>query len=103
MYSDNSTGLKVVYDVTKPDGQRVGEVLVRCADCLVPRYEALDRSKMYSIITNVFLASGGDAYKIFPAHAQDYVPYGKVLSSFKHENKNLKLVYTGCNRIEQFK
>ncbi len=51
------SGMSFTYDVTKPVGERVGEVMV--GD------EPLDESKTYKLATNSFLAAGGDGYGMF--------------------------------------
>jgi len=50
-------GMSFTYDVTKPAGERVGEVMVGG--------EPLDESKTYKLATNSFLAAGGDGYAMF--------------------------------------
>ncbi|XP_057322610.1 5'-nucleotidase-like [Microplitis mediator] len=61
------SGIKVTYDLEKEPGSKVerNSVLVRCADCLIPRYEKVDMNKIYTVLGPNFLFSGGDNYKIF--------------------------------------
>ena len=49
----------------KPVGQRVQELLVRCHDCDVPDYQAVQDEKIYPIVTSSFLARGGDGFTVF--------------------------------------
>ncbi|XP_046374001.2 snake venom 5'-nucleotidase-like [Haliotis rufescens] len=58
------SGLKVVYDVTMPVGQRVIEVKVRCTNCSVPHYVDLEDTEVYKIIMPSFTANGGDGYDV---------------------------------------
>lgn len=51
------SGLKVKYDMTKPKGQRVLEVFV--GD------KPLELDKVYKVVTNDFLAAGGDNFVTF--------------------------------------
>ncbi|KAH8315374.1 hypothetical protein KR067_002078 [Drosophila pandora] len=56
------SGIRVKYDYTKPVGSRVNSVSVRCADCEVPKYEALVSDKLYRLTSPDFLQQGGDGY-----------------------------------------
>ncbi|RZF35278.1 hypothetical protein LSTR_LSTR010307 [Laodelphax striatellus] len=58
------SGIKVVYDITKPAGQRVVSLKIRCANCLVPVYENLDENKIYGIVLADYLVNGGDKFDI---------------------------------------
>jgi len=51
------SGLKVKYDMTKPVGQRVVEVFVG--------EKPLELDKVYKVVTNDFLAAGGDNFVTF--------------------------------------
>ncbi|XP_055626265.1 apyrase [Toxorhynchites rutilus septentrionalis] len=61
-------GLRVEYNVTEPIGRRVVAVEVLCHDCMVPRYEPLKPLKSYRVVTNSFIAGGGDGFVTFPKH-----------------------------------
>lgn len=58
------SGLYVVYDMSQPLGSRVVDMKVKCADCEVPRFVAVEDSKVYKVIVPSFLAAGGDGYKV---------------------------------------
>lgn len=62
-------GIKVKYDMRKPVGSRVIEVLVNG--------EPLDLEKTYRIVTNDFLAAGGDKFTAFTKGKN--VTYGDML------------------------
>lgn len=66
------TGLKVVYNVTRPVNERVVSVHVLCQKCLEPRYEPLETDKFYRIIGQDFLANGGDGYKVISNNRRNY-------------------------------
>ncbi|GFR26218.1 5'-nucleotidase [Trichonephila clavata] len=55
------SGLRVVYDVTKPPGQRVKTLSVRCRHT-VNDYEPVNLYKTYLIAMPGLLAKGGDGY-----------------------------------------
>lgn len=56
------SGLKVIFDVRKPIGQRVIDVQVLCQKCKILSYEPLDENKFYRIVAQEFLANGGDGF-----------------------------------------
>lgn len=53
------SGMRFIYDSTKPAGERVLRMEVRGAD----GYEPIDLSQSYVMATNVFTAQGGDFYE----------------------------------------
>lgn len=59
------SGLKVVYDMSQPSMSRVVSVQARCGICDIPRYETVDPSANYTIITTSFLAvDAGDGHTV---------------------------------------
>lgn len=58
-------GLKVTYDLTKPEGSRVVHAEARCGYCLLPKYEPLNLTAEYSIIMSEYLYQGGDGFDMF--------------------------------------
>ncbi|KAI0222471.1 Apyrase [Lamellibrachia satsuma] len=74
------SGIKVVYDLSKPNGKRVTQARIRCTHCDVPRFEALLPNNTYTLFTSSFITSGGDGYSMVPEHARNIVPYGNLLS-----------------------
>ncbi|XP_053687437.1 apyrase-like [Sabethes cyaneus] len=60
------SGLQVEFNVTNPIGHRVLSVEVLCSACAVPKYEPLEALKYYRVVTNSFIAGGGDGFSIFP-------------------------------------
>ncbi|KAF7284751.1 hypothetical protein GWI33_021620 [Rhynchophorus ferrugineus] len=56
------SGIHVVYNLTRPQGNRVQSVKVRCQKCDVPVYENLDLEATYNIITPSFVTGGGDGF-----------------------------------------
>ncbi|KAF2903611.1 hypothetical protein ILUMI_02575 [Ignelater luminosus] len=58
------SGIRVVYNLTNPEGSRTQSIKIRCRECAVPVYEPLHHDKMYKIVVNSFLAGGGDGYKV---------------------------------------
>ncbi|XP_041352276.1 5'-nucleotidase-like [Gigantopelta aegis] len=65
------SGMKVVYDVSKPPQHRVVEVKVRCTKCDVPQFEPLNLTQIYDIILPDFTANGGDDYTVIKKNKID--------------------------------
>ncbi|XP_061193247.1 5'-nucleotidase-like [Saccostrea echinata] len=72
------SGLRVKYDLNKPENQKVVDVKVLCADCVVPKYVPLNDDKMYGIIVSNFLLSGGDGYTVLRDNAQQKYIVGNL-------------------------
>ncbi|KAH8373050.1 hypothetical protein KR009_011034, partial [Drosophila setifemur] len=58
------SGIHVIINRNKPEGQRVVSVQVRCAACQVPSYSSLNDSADYNVVVGEFLLDGGDGHKI---------------------------------------
>lgn len=83
--------MKVVYNVTKPTGNRVDSVLVLCKNCSVPRYEPLKLNETYTVLLGSFLLYGGDKYKMLADEQINVTkigeqPYGTDLSIWTRIN-----------------
>ena len=50
--------------MSKPAGQRVASIRVRCASCLVPIYKPLDQDAVYKVVLSSYLAQGGGGFTI---------------------------------------
>ncbi|PIK40016.1 putative 5'-nucleotidase-like [Apostichopus japonicus] len=61
-----TAGIRIIYDLTKPAGERVVSVKVLCTACDIPRYEPIDDDMIYKIVTNNYIATGGTGYGIIP-------------------------------------
>lgn len=66
------SGLRIVYDLSQPEGSRVVSIKVRCNQCEVPIYEDLDEEKFYRIAVNSFLVTGSDLYPILSNNLQNH-------------------------------
>jgi 5'-nucleotidase len=58
------SGLRVEYDLSQPNGQRVTRALARCGECPVPIYEPVEKNKIYNVIMPAFIAKGGDGFAV---------------------------------------
>jgi 5'-nucleotidase/UDP-sugar diphosphatase len=68
-------GMKYSFDPKKPVGSRVISVEVMEGGKMV----ALDPAKTYSVVTNNYVRSGGDGYKIFAEKAKNAYDFGPSL------------------------
>lgn len=57
-------GIHVVLNLTRPEGERVQSLKIRCQACQIPTYENLYLNKTYRIIITSYLVSGGDGYTV---------------------------------------
>lgn len=67
------SGLRVVYNMTEPRGNRVKSVNVRCYDCLVPRYDPLDAFRYYRVAANSHMTGGGGGLTMFEEFGRNKV------------------------------
>jgi 5'-nucleotidase len=68
-------GLKYSFDTSKPVGERIVDVQVKEGDAWVP----LDPTKVYGVVTNNFVRTGGDGYALFASNAQNAYDFGPPL------------------------
>ncbi|XP_071505522.1 snake venom 5'-nucleotidase-like [Diadema antillarum] len=67
------SGVRVVYTLAREPGKRVYGVQVICTNCTVPQYGPLYQDRTYKIVTNSFLASGGDGFTMIRDHKFNHV------------------------------
>lgn len=58
------SGMKVVYDVTKPVGQRVIDLQAKCTRCRYPVFEPVVSQNVYRVVMPTFLIDGGDGFDL---------------------------------------
>lgn len=57
-----TSGIKVVFDMSKPAYQRIVSLKVLCRLCDIPQYEEIDNEAWYGIVVNNFLLQNGDNF-----------------------------------------
>ncbi|XP_059178709.1 snake venom 5'-nucleotidase-like isoform X3 [Physella acuta] len=72
------SGMRVTYNMTRPVGQRVHELLVTCTQCDIPRLENVQVDKHYKILTMNFLIKGGDGYNVLKTNIVNRIPLGDL-------------------------
>ncbi|KAH8368146.1 hypothetical protein KR084_007650 [Drosophila pseudotakahashii] len=65
------SGLRVVFDLTSPAGQRVSSVRVRCSKCQVPEYMPLVLEEKYRVVVMEYLANGKNGFGVINENAED--------------------------------
>lgn len=59
------SGMKVVYDFSKPSGSRVVEAKTVCKSCFNEEFEDLQLDREYNISMPLYLAQAGDGFSMF--------------------------------------
>lgn len=84
------SGMKVLFDMTRPAMQRLVRVEILCTRCYVPVYEDVRDDTVYSVATTDFLAKGGDGFDVCgnvseggPVEYELLVDYIKQMSPIK--------------------
>lgn len=69
------SGLKVVYDMSKPVNSRVVSLYALCRVCEgnIPKYEPIDEEKFYRVVAPDFLARGGDGFEMIATGSRDTI------------------------------
>ena len=67
-----------MYDLRKPQGERVTRFRVLCSDCVVPNYEDFDVDRVYKVVTSSYLIGGGDGNSTLAGNYK-LVETGKII------------------------
>ncbi|XP_055386742.1 apyrase isoform X2 [Condylostylus longicornis] len=89
------SGMKIVYDLNKPDDQRVQSVLIRCWECQIPRYNKLEEDETYRIITTSFVADGGDGYSMIKENKFDTSEFSSDVEAVTNYVRHNSPITTG--------
>ncbi|XP_066247958.1 apyrase isoform X2 [Euwallacea similis] len=87
------SGIHVVYNVSRPVGDRVVGLKIRCQECAVPIYEELDENKMYYMAVPSFVVGGGDDFTALSDNLQNLVTGQLDIDIFKRYLKYRSPVY----------
>ncbi|XP_050545574.1 protein 5NUC-like [Daktulosphaira vitifoliae] len=66
------SGAIVKYDLSRPPGNRVVSLLLRCKECRVPKYEPVKHDANYTLLMCDYLAMGGDNFTSFTHNVMTY-------------------------------
>ncbi|XP_050677280.1 apyrase-like [Leptidea sinapis] len=66
-------GMRNVYNATAPAGSRIVSATVRCLDCAVPRFESLDPTATYRVLTQDYIGDGGGGYTMLSENRENLV------------------------------
>ncbi|XP_059178710.1 5'-nucleotidase-like [Physella acuta] len=72
------SGMRVTYNMDRPVGQRVHELLVTCTQCDIPRLENVQVDKHYKILAITFMVKGGDGYDVLKSNIIKRIPLGDL-------------------------
>ncbi|XP_059178706.1 snake venom 5'-nucleotidase-like isoform X1 [Physella acuta] len=72
------SGMRVTYNMDRPVGQRVHELLVTCTQCDIPRLENVQVDKHYKILAITFVIKGGDGYTVLKSNIINRIPLGDL-------------------------
>lgn len=67
------SGIRVVYNISRPEGDRVVDLKVRCQECDIPIYEDLDEDKLYNIAVCSYIVQGGDSFTAISENIQNLI------------------------------
>src|SRR5690606_2712924 len=70
-------GLKYTFDISKPVGERISDVLVQEGDDWVP----IDPDATYGVVTNNFVRNGGDGNELYATNAINPYDFGPPLEN----------------------
>ena len=56
------SGMRVRYNISQPEGQRVESVRILCQSCVSPRFEPLVDSAIYNVAMFTYIAVGNDGF-----------------------------------------
>ncbi|XP_069788337.1 5'-nucleotidase [Narcine bancroftii] len=87
------SGIQVEFNLKRPPGSRVVKIKVLCADCRVPHYEPLLDNKIYKIVTNSYIAEGGDGFTMLKNERLRYDTGSTDISVVSSYIKQMKVVY----------
>lgn len=83
-------GMKYAFDVSKPAGERVSDVMVMDGEAFVP----IDPAKSYMAVSNDYMRRGGDGYEVFKTNASNAYDFGPDLADVVIEYLTAKDGYT---------
>lgn len=83
-------GARYTADMTKPEGSRITSVEVLAKD---GSWQSLDAARTYKLVTNSYLAKGGDGYEVFTSAAKHYdTGFVDAQAFIEYVKKHKKLV-----------
>ena len=73
-----SIGLRVLYDLSRPDGQKVAGLCVRSQRNHVTYYEPIAADHVYRVVVPSFIIRGGDGYTMVKQNALKHELFGTI-------------------------
>ena len=83
-------GMKYSFDKDAPAGERVKSVMVKDGDGFAP----IDMEKVYGVVTNDYMRSGGDGYSVFRTNGMNAYDFGPGLEQVVADYLQANAPYT---------
>lgn len=93
-----TSGIRAAYDLSKPAGNRVTSLYIRCANCIGPIYLKYnpERDENHTVIITDYLLNGGDGFNMFRDEAKDPKPIDVTIANLVADYiRNEQVVYPG--------
>lgn len=87
------SGIHVEYDVSRPSGDRVRSLSLRCTQCRMPVYEPLDLEKVYKLVMPSYIVDGGDSFSMIKEEKLKHDTGDMDISVFSSYLSEMKRVY----------
>lgn len=75
------SGIRVIYDLSKPSGSRIVSAEARCWACNIPKYSRILPKEIYKVLMPGFLATGGDGFDMFTGLPTVPLSYSELSST----------------------
>lgn len=82
------SGLKVVYNVKHPPGDRVVSAMARCWNCDIPAYQPIKMGEIYKVIMPDIVALGGDGYDMLPGLPTEILNYNELICTERYVRRH---------------
>lgn len=82
------SGLKVVYNISRPIGSRVVAASARCWACDIPSYNKVQDKQIYKVLMPDFMSNGGDGYSMLTNLPTVILPYNELLCTQEYVRRH---------------
>ncbi|XP_067099519.1 snake venom 5'-nucleotidase-like [Osmerus mordax] len=87
------SGIHVEFDLSRPSGDRVTSLSLRCTQCRVPMYEPLDLNRDYKLVMPSYIVDGGDGFSMIKEEKLKHDTGDMDISVFSKYLSEMKRVY----------
>ncbi|XP_045774953.1 uncharacterized protein LOC123873896 [Maniola jurtina] len=93
------SGIRVVYDLEKERGSRLVSAVVRCWDCSIPEFFAINDTASYKIIMPSTLASGSYGFSMLANQTKEELNYDAITCTEEYIKKRSPVYPEVAERI----